>query len=56
MKEGESPPAALARMTAGCCWRKCYCYDIDDRALGHKMRECKGCMNIWYCGKRCQQA
>lgn len=61
MKDGVPAPDDELLVVDGCCWKDCLCSGIEVgsirylEGLGHPLRECTGCQNIWYCSKRCQK-
>ncbi|GJE93354.1 zinc finger MYND domain-containing protein [Phanerochaete sordida] len=48
---GETPAIAFGALER-CAWAGCLC---SRHRPAHRMRVCKGCERVAYCGKRCQQ-
>ncbi|GJE93331.1 zinc finger MYND domain-containing protein [Phanerochaete sordida] len=48
--EGRTPPVGLLER---CAWRECLCSVYKP---AHRMRTCKGCEWVVYCGERCQKS
>lgn len=46
-------PAAIGANNVVCCWAECLCHWSNP--CRHKLRICKGCYVVMYCGKRCQE-